>query len=57
MLIYFTVEKKKEILRRVRSVMREDGIVFLGTAETTLNLDESFERVPWENTSYYRIRR
>jgi len=55
-LIYFTVEKKKEILRRVRGVMRAGGIVFLGTAETTLNLDDCFERVPWENTSYYRIR-
>jgi len=56
-LIYFSVEKKKEILRRVRSVLREDGIMFLGTAETTLNLDDSFERIPSENTSYYRIRR
>lgn len=56
-LIYFSVEKKKEILRRVRSVLREDGLLFLGTAETTLNLDDGFERVPWENTSYYRIRR
>jgi len=28
-LIYFSVEKKKEILRRVRSVLREDGLIFL----------------------------
>jgi len=56
-LIYFSVEKKKEILRRVRSVLHQDGVIFLGTAETTLNLDDSFERVAWENTSYYRIRR
>lgn len=56
-LIYFSVEKKKEILRRVRSVLREHGVLFLGSAETTLNLDDSFERVPWENTSYYRLRK
>ena len=56
-LIYFGVEKKKEILRKVRSVLREDGLLFLGTAETTLNLDDAFQRVPWENTSFYRIRR
>ena len=56
-LIYFSVEKKKEILRKVRSVLREDGLLFLGTAETTLNLDDAFQRVPWENTSFYRIRR
>jgi len=56
-LIYFSVEKKREILRKVREVMREDGLLFLGTAETTLNLDDGFERVPWNNTSYYQIRR
>jgi len=56
-LIYFSVEKKKEILRQARSLLREDGLLFLGTAETTLNLDEAFERMPWESTSYYRLRR
>lgn len=55
-LIYFTVETKKEILRRARGVLRDDGVIFLGTAETTLNLDDSFERVPCGDTSYYRIR-
>jgi chemotaxis protein methyltransferase CheR len=56
-LIYFSVEKKKEILRRARGVLREGGVLFLGSAETTLNLDDSFDRVPWENTSYYRLRK
>jgi len=56
-LIYFSVEKKKEILRRVRGAMRPDGVLFLGSAETTLNLDDAFDRVPWENTSYYRLRK
>jgi chemotaxis protein methyltransferase CheR len=55
-LIYFSVEKKKEILQRVRRVMRVDGCLFLGSAETTMNLDDSFERVPDGICSYYRLR-
>jgi chemotaxis protein methyltransferase CheR len=44
-LIYFATDTKKEILGKVRRVLRPDGVLFLGTAETTLNLDEAFERV------------
>jgi len=55
-LIYFDVEMKKSILSRVRSVLRSDGYMFMGGAETTLNLDDRFERVQYENTAYYRAR-
>lgn len=44
-LIYFDVETRKAILGRLRRVLRPDGILFLGCAETTLNLDASFEVV------------
>ena len=37
-LIYFEVEKKREILSRLVSAMRPDGYLMLGTAETTYNL-------------------
>ncbi|HMK31352.1 MAG TPA: protein-glutamate O-methyltransferase CheR [Terriglobales bacterium] len=53
-LIYFEVPTKKEILERLRRVMRPDGYLFLGTAETTLNLDDQLERVPFEKTAYYK---
>ncbi|HEX5484067.1 MAG TPA: protein-glutamate O-methyltransferase CheR, partial [Terriglobia bacterium] len=55
-LIYFEVEKKKEILERARRLLRPDGFLLLGGAETTINLDDSFEPVQFEQTSCYRIR-
>ena len=55
-LIYFSGETKKQILGRLRRVLRPDGSLFLGAAETTLNLDDEFERVPIDKTSCYRLR-
>ncbi len=55
-LIYFDVETKRAILERVRRVLRPDGCLFLGGAETTINLDTAFERVQVEKASCYRLR-
>lgn len=55
-LIYFDVPIKKEILGRLRRQLRPDGYMFLGSAETTLNLDENFDRVQYETTAFYRPR-
>ena len=55
-LIYFDIPTKKSILAKVRQVMRPDGYLFLGGAETTMNLDETFERVQLDKTGCYRIR-
>jgi len=55
-LIYFDVPTKKSILAKIRQVMRPDGYLFLGGAETTMNLDEAFERLQFEKTGCYRIR-
>ncbi len=55
-LIYFDVETKKVILGRARRQLRSDGYMLMGGAETTLNLDDSFERVQYESTAYYRPR-
>ena len=55
-LIYFDVETKKAILGKVRRVLRPDGYLFLGGAETTLNLDDAFERVAFDRSGYYRLR-
>lgn len=55
-LIYFNVETKKQILARVRRVLRPDGFLFLGGAETTINLDDAFERVAFDRGSCYRLR-
>ena len=53
-LIYFDLPTKQAILRRVRDVMRPDGWLFLGAAETTLGLDDSWERVVLGRSSAYR---
>ena len=56
-LIYFGVETKKEILARSRRILKSDGYLFLGAAETTFNLDDSFERVEVERATCYRVRK
>lgn len=53
-LIYFDVETKKRILARVRASMSADGVLFLGGAETTLHLDDQFERVQYGKSIAYR---
>lgn len=54
-LIYFDTADKSAILTRIRGAMRQDGFLFLGAAETTRNLDERFERLPFSKTGCYRI--
>ena len=56
-LIYFDVETKKVILGKIRRLLRPDGYLFLGGAETTMNLDDAFERVPFDRSGCYRLRR
>jgi len=56
-LIYFGVEMKKKILRKARQLLKQDGLLFLGGAETTFNLDDSFERVQFDRTICYRVRK
>ena len=54
-LIYFDVESKKQILAKVRRILRPDGYLFLGGAETTLHLDDAFERVQFDLAGCYRL--
>jgi chemotaxis protein methyltransferase CheR len=56
-LIYFGVETKKEILAKVRKLLKPDGYFFLGGAETTFSIDDSFERAQFERATCYRIRK
>lgn len=55
-LIYFDVETKRQILAKVRRVLAPDGWFFLGGAETTMNIDDAFERLPDERGGVYRLR-
>lgn len=53
-MIYFDVDAKKQILSKIQRILRPDGYLFLGGAETTLNLDDSFERQPHARAGCYR---
>jgi chemotaxis protein methyltransferase CheR len=55
-LIYFDVATKKSVLRNVARLLRQDGWLFLGAAETTIGIDENYERVTAGRTSAYRVR-
>jgi chemotaxis protein methyltransferase CheR len=54
-LIYFREETRRQIFDRVRRVLRPDGYLVLGGAETALNVD-AFERVPLDKATVYRLR-
>jgi chemotaxis protein methyltransferase CheR len=55
-LIYFDAATKIEVLHRIKRVLRPDGYLFLGGAETTLGLDEGFDRVSVGPTTAYRLK-
>jgi len=55
-LIYFDVDTKRQILAKIRKILRPGGFLLLGTAETTMNLDDGFELVRSDDTTYYRVR-
>jgi chemotaxis protein methyltransferase CheR len=54
-LIYFDIETRKAVLRRVARLLRPDGFLLMGGAETTMNLDDSFERVAVGRSGFYRL--
>lgn len=54
-LIYFDVQMKKDILGKIRQVLRPDGHFFLGNAETTMALDDNFERSQLDKAVSYRL--
>lgn len=53
-LIYFTAETKRQILAKVHRQLAPDGALFLGGAETTLGLNERFQRISHGKTTIYR---
>jgi len=55
-MIYFDVDAKKQILAGIRRVLHPDGYLFLGGAETTMNLDDGFVRQQYEQAGCYRPR-
>jgi chemotaxis protein methyltransferase CheR len=53
-LIYFDVPTKKKILAEVRRVLAPDGYLFMGGAETTMKIDDTFKRVQIGKSVFYQ---
>ncbi len=53
-LIYFDLATKRSILSRVRRVLKPDGFLVLGAAETTIGIDDEWDRVSIDRGSVYR---
>jgi chemotaxis protein methyltransferase CheR len=54
-LIYFDVETKKKILASIRQTLNPRGLLALGAAETTINLDSSYSRVLHGPATFYQV--
>lgn len=54
-MIYFDVETKKMILKRIRNCLLPHGYLFLGSAETTVNLDPAYQPVSFDRTVVYEV--
>lgn len=55
-LIYFDLATKQTVLRHAKKVLRGDGYLFLGGAETTLNIDAGYVRETVGDSVCYRPR-
>jgi len=55
-LIYFDEETRRGILARVRSVLRKDGYLFLGGADTIRDPDSGFDCIRAGTTHYFQLR-
>lgn len=53
-MIYFDVGTKKTILKKIRNCLLPHGYLFLGTAETTTNLDPEYEPVAFGKAVVYQ---
>ena len=54
-LIYFDVDTKKKILGRIRKTLSPHGLLALGAAETTINLDPAYTRVVHGAATFYQV--
>ena len=55
-MIYFDVESKRGILKRIRQCLQPQGYLFLGTAETTINLDPEWSPSMLGKATVYQTR-
>ena len=54
-MIYFDLDTRKTILRKIRNCLLPHGCLFLGTAETTANIDPEFHPTTYGKAVVYRL--
>jgi chemotaxis protein methyltransferase CheR len=55
-LIYFDTPTKQTILRKIKNTLLPHGSLFLGTAETTMNIDPEWMPTPAGRTTVFRLK-
>jgi len=55
-MLYFDVDTRSALVGRVRRVLRPDGSLYLGGAETMIGIDDGWDRVTEGGCSHYRLK-
>ena len=55
-LIYFDQETKRDILARIRQLLRPDGYLFVGGSESTIHIDTAYTPETHGRSVYFRVR-
>jgi chemotaxis protein methyltransferase CheR len=55
-LIYFSQELKRDILKRMTQVLNPEGYLILGGSESISGYSEEFELVKWNSGVIYRLK-
>jgi len=55
-LIYFSPERKKDILQRMARLLNSDGYLFLGASETITGYSDQFEMIRSPHGVFYKLR-
>jgi chemotaxis protein methyltransferase CheR len=53
-MLYFDVPTRAALVAKMRRVLRPDGALFLGGAETMIGIDTGYDRLLGAGCSYYR---
>jgi chemotaxis protein methyltransferase CheR len=55
-LIYFDTATKQQILKKIKGTLLPHGLLFLGTAETTINIDPEWAPTPVGKATVFRLK-